>query len=123
MDLDGSSFKWYRTVNNQASQKAACTLLTTTSGSLKVQCLDTATIDTTIDSGESVSFSLEADVDANDVSAAATSSLQVSLANFSDRSVHSFGAAVSNIDWSDGSTVFSWVEHGESTIRSTAWHE
>lgn len=123
MDLDGTSFKWYRTVNNQASQKAACTLLTTTSGSLKVQCLDTAEIDTTIDSGESVSFSLEADVDANDVSAAATSSLQVSLANFSDRSVHSFGAAVSNIDWSDGSTVFSWVEHGESTVRSTAWHE
>lgn len=122
MNFDSIGFKMYKTTDT--ANKITCTTLNpTASGALKVQCLDTASVDTEVKSGQSLSFSLEADIDSNDVTPAANSTLQVSIANFSSQSATSFAQTTSNISWSDGSAAYYWVESAETTIFSTQMTE
>ncbi len=119
IDFDSGQFKWYRT--DQPTTKIECTASATAStGALKVRCSDDSTsLDTEVKSGQSVSFSLEADVDDNHVTDTSNSSLQVSLTNFSDQAENAFADTDGNIKWTDGYETFFWVENAETTIFST----
>jgi hypothetical protein len=120
MNFDSDLFKWYRT--DQPENKVTCTTLNpTNSGALKVRCSDdTAALNTEVKSGQSVSFSLQANIDSNDVTPSATSTLQVSIGNYTTQSASVFGENTSNIKWTDGSNkTYLWVENAEPTIFST----
>ncbi len=143
--MDPATFKFYNKSNSTVT--ASCTTMTTggveigfsASGSFVVRChnLQTATsVNTSIDPNTSQTFVLQANITNPDVTAANTSSLQVSLQQFENVGRTSFGptatAAVSHLIWvdSDSSTpgsgtttsgVFTWVEYPETTIKSTAY--
>ncbi len=130
VDLESSGFKWYNASNATSAAKVACTALNSSlssSGALKIQCLDTTAINTEIASGQSQTFVLEADIDNSVVTAGSTSTLQVSLQNFSDiNHGRNFSQTASNISWIDdddatGSTQFMWVEYPDTTIKSTSY--
>lgn len=130
VDFNGSNFKFYNKADT--SNKQACTMLGTTgnSGSLTVECkgLVAASVDTSISSGESVTFVLEADITNPDATAANSSNLQVSIQDFSDLTqvdeAPKFGSSNSHIQWQDTDTTatnFYWIEYSETAVRSTSY--
>lgn len=120
VDMNGANFKWYN--RDDANAKVACNVVGSlgNSGSLAVRCMDTATINTEIDSGQSVTFVLEADV----TSVATNGTLQVSLQSFTDVAETLFGTSDSHLTWLDkdtSSTPFFWVEYGDTVVNSTSY--
>ncbi len=125
VDLDSSLFKFYNKADS--STKVDCTVLSAlaSSGSLKVQCksLAASTVNTALDSGESVTFVLEGSV-TNPQVTSSNSTLQVSLQDFSDIADTTFGTSTSSIHWLDKDTatsVFYWVEYADTVVNSTSY--
>jgi hypothetical protein len=127
VEFDNGKFEIYN--KSDQTQKIACTQ-TGTEGSFYVTCsrTDNSLVDLEMDSGESVTLVMETDILNNQISSTQGSSLQVSITDFSDRSVGGFGPSVSHIQWSDSinepSTVyFGWIEYPETEVSSTAYQQ
>lgn len=137
--MNPSNFKFYNKADS--STKATCRALSTAgvvntnvaSGAFLVECrgLKASSVDTQLESGETSTFVLEGDITNSDVVSASSSTLQVSLQDFTTRSVTTFGPTVSHIDWHDEdsaavsagttSSVFKWIEYTDTVVRSTSY--
>ena len=106
--------------------------VTVGSGSLLITCTNIdGTLNSDIDSGDDVTFVLQGDVTNSQVSASATSTLQVSLQSFDQRTRVTFGTgtvsstANSHIIWEDNDAAtgydFMWVEFPETVVNSTSY--
>lgn len=102
----------------------------TASGSFFVECKSVMnpTVDLEMDSGEAVTLVLEADIINNQVNPVFNSALQVSLQDFSDRSKMVYGTTSgrSHVQWSDTlsefpTSLFRWIENGNTVISSTEY--
>ncbi|MFA6523522.1 MAG: hypothetical protein WCS85_04105 [Candidatus Peribacteraceae bacterium] len=105
----------------------------TISGSflVKFDSLLASAVDVLIESGTDATFVLRANVTNPDVVAADTSTLRVSLTNFSDPNANGYGVApnaghIRWVDWQDqvalADSVFAnWIENGHSEIRGPAY--
>jgi hypothetical protein len=129
-----STFKFY----NKADQtvKATCTAAATStsgagsSGSLVVTCRNlqtTSSVLTQIDPGTDATFVLEAQVANAKISNNSTSTLQVSLQNFTDPAAQTLSSTDAHIVWADlenSSTVtkFNWVEYPETSVNGTSYN-
>jgi hypothetical protein len=115
--------------------KSQClTAATTTSfqgqsGSLVVTCknITSSSVNTEIDAGTDLTFVLEAEIANAKISNSSTSTLQVSLQNFSDNAFYaSFGSTTSHLDWVDKdngtSTRFRWLEYPETSVNGTSYN-
>ncbi|MBT4474498.1 hypothetical protein HOC51_03970, partial [Candidatus Peribacteria bacterium] len=87
-------------------------------------------VDLEMDSGDSITLVLHADIVNNQLNGSAGSSLQVSLNDFGTwRTSQIYGAASaanSHIQWSDSLgdaavTLFDWVEYDQTEISSTSY--
>ncbi len=126
-----STFRLYNKADQSA--KATCTAAATlvsnagASGSLVVSCrmLTTTSVNTEIDPGTDATFVLEAQVANAKISNTSTSTLQVSIQNFTDVAVTSFGSGNTHIDWADkdngGSTQFKWIEYPDTGVNGTSY--
>jgi hypothetical protein len=124
VNMDGGDFKFYNKADS--STKATCNLVSSSSGSMLVSCpnLTDTSVNTSIDSGESVTFVLEGEIENPQVSGSANSTLQVSLQDFSDIADTTFGNTASHIEWLDkdtASTSFFWIEYGDTVVNSTSY--
>ncbi len=128
--LAASTFKIYNKAD--PTSKATCTAdKATASGSLVVTCgalLTTArsTVNTQIDPGTDATFVLEATVSNVKISNGSTSTLQVSLTNFSDNPYYStFSSSTSHLNWLDkdntDTTSFLWLEYPETSVNGTSY--
>ena len=106
--------------------------VTIISGSLLVVCNDIdGTLSSDIDAGSDTTFVLQANVTNSQVSASATSTLQVSLQSFDQRGRLTFGTgtvsttANSHLIWEDQDAAtghdFMWVEYPETVVNSTSY--
>ena len=140
VDLESGTFKFYNKAN--ADTKATCVVASgsvSSTGSLVVSCPNLRTAsswtagvgDTQLESGETNTFVLEVNIQ-NAKVGSTTSSLQVSLQDFTTRSTTTYGPAASHIDWTDedsgtvasGTTTssrFKWVEYSDTVVRSTSY--
>ncbi len=127
-----STFKFYNKAD--PTTKATCTAASTSvsgsggSGSLVVTCgnLPGTSVNTQIDPGTDSTFVLEAQVANTKISNSSTSTLQVSLTNFSDDPTYStFAATTSHLNWLDkdnsATTSFLWLEYPETSINGTSY--
>ncbi len=128
VELDLSKFDVYN--KNDQTRQINCTTFGLGGGNYLVQVLasDNPAVDMSMDSGESITLVLEADILDNQVSSHWGSSLVVSLDSFSDRSRSVFGAGTteSHIRWSDSlgesdEAHYTWVEYGQTSISSTSY--
>jgi hypothetical protein len=141
--MDAGDFKFYNKADS--STKATCRALfandgvlisaaSTASGAFFVECrgLKSTTVDTALESGETSTFVLEGNITNSDVVASSSSTLQVSLQDFTTRSTSTFGPSVSHIDFNDedagtiasGTTTssrFKWIEYSDTVVRSTSY--
>jgi len=115
---------------------AACTAShVTASGSAVVVTCDALTdtsrfsVNTAIDPGSDATFVLQADVANGKISNSSTSTLQVSLQAFSDRTQTAFSNATSHVAWSDvdnaaltSASVFRWIEYPETSVNGTSYN-
>lgn len=133
--LDSSAFKFFNKAN--ASVTASCTAvntsgtaIVTTSGSFLVACnnLMSGSVDTSIDQGSDATFVLQGSI-TNPKTGTTTSSLQVSLQNFTQMSNTTYGPSTtaSHFAWMDkdnsASTTgrFYWVEYPDTSVNSTSY--
>ena len=122
------SFDMYN--KNDQTQQIHCTQ-SATSGTIYVECSgdNNELVDLEMDSGESVTLVLQADITDNQVSSTQGSAVSVSITNFSDRSIAgSYGPSPSqsHIEWSDSYLdspvqMFRWIEYGQTQISSTSY--
>ena len=137
--MDAADFKFYNKADS--STKATCRTLSTAgvvntnvaSGAFLVECraLKATSVDTALETGEVSTFVLEGDITNSDVVASSSSTLQVSIQDFTTRSTTTFGATVSHIDWVDEdaalvsasttSSRFKWLEYSDTVVRSTSY--
>ena len=139
VNMDPADFKFYNKADS--STKATCRTLSNAgvvntnvaSGSFLVECraLKATSVDTQLESGEVTTFVLEGDITNSDVVASSSSTLQVSLQDFTARGTTTFGPTVSHIDWNDEdaaavsagttSSRFKWIEYSDTVVRSTSY--
>lgn len=143
VNMDAGDFKFYNKADS--STKATCEArfaadgvliagTSTASGAFFVECraLKSTTVDTALESGETSTFVLEGNITNSDVVASSSSTLQVSLQDFSTRSESVFGPTDSHIDFNDedagtianGTTTsseFKWIEYSDTVVRSTSY--
>lgn len=143
--IDITTFKFYNKSNSTVTR--TCTARDTSgnaiavsaSGSFVVLCTtlnNTAitSVNSTIDQGTDQTFVLQANVTNPKVSSTSTSTLQVQMINFDSSTLTTFGAAgtASHFIWVDSdsaaigtgsttSSVFRWVEYGDTTVKSTSY--
>ncbi len=145
--LDTTTFKLYNKSNSTVTR--TCTSRTTagdailstqsSSGSFVVVCTtlnNTAItlVNSTIDQGTDQTFVLQANVTNPKVSSTSTSTLQVQMINFDSATLTTFGTAgtSTHIVWVDSdsstigtgsttSSIFTWVEYPETTVKSTSY--
>lgn len=118
-----SDFKFYNKADSTTTVTCTASVVTA-SGSFTVQCLDDSTLNTALNSGESATFVLQASVDNPDLVGANTSTLQVSIQDFSTITNTTFSTTTSHISWVDqdtASTHFYWIEYPETVVRSTSY--
>ncbi|HLD71208.1 MAG TPA: hypothetical protein VI873_01160, partial [Candidatus Peribacteraceae bacterium] len=121
---------------SDSTVKARCTavdqddvaLTGTITGDFFVRCafVDQSGVDTQIDSGNNATFYLQADVMNSKIVGSKTSTLQVSLQNFSDSALDFFSPRKSHLVWEDkdfSGTVhgFTWIDYPETIIYSTMY--
>lgn len=140
VDLESGTFKFYNKADS--SSKATCVVASgsiSSTGSLLVSCpnLRTASTwsagtvgDTQLESGEQSTFVLEVNIQNSKVGST-TSSIQVSIQDFTTRSTDTYGPSTSHIDWTDEdsaavsagttSSRFKWIEYTDTVVRSTSY--
>jgi hypothetical protein len=128
VDMAGGNFKFYNKADS--STKATCTIITSQasgSGALGVQCanLPAGSVNTAVDSGQSATFVLEADITNPQISSN-NSNLQVSISDFSSISNTTFGSSASHLAWRDvdsasSITTFYWIEYPDTVVNSTSY--
>ena len=102
------------------------------SGSMLIDCkrANNTNVDLEMDSGDSITLVLHADIVNNQLNGSAGSSLQVSLNDFGTwRTSQVYGAASaanSHVQWSDSLgdatvTLFDWIEYDQTEISSTSY--
>lgn len=134
--LTPNLFKFYN--KNDASTKATTCIARysgdglqignsgTASGSFMVDCraLLASSVDTKVNSGDSVTFVLEGNVINNKVSSSATSTLQATLQDFTTLANNTYAYNQSHIYWRDEDTavtIFYWLEYPETQVKSTSY--
>ncbi len=137
--LAGSGFYLYN--KNDASTRTACRPKTTggtyingnanygsASGSFLVECraLKSTSVDTKVNSGDSVTFVLEGDIKNAKVSSSANSTLQAAIQDFTTASTNAFAPASNHIEWQDDDanstqTYFYWIEYPDTAVKSTSY--
>ena len=136
--MTSNAFKIYN--KNDASTKVTCKSRYsadgigigssgTASGSFLVDCtaLAGSTIDTRVNSGDSVTFVLEGNIINAKVSSSANSTLQASLQNFTSATNNAYGSTattLNSIEWLDQdtvNTVFYWIEYPDTVVKSTSY--
>lgn len=114
---------------NDQSQQIRCTP-TALQDNFLVECrrADNTSVGLSMDSGESVTLVLEANITNNQVDSTQGSSLQVSITDFSDRALATFGtgAGESHVRWSDtlgepSESFFQWIEYPQERVSSTLY--
>jgi uncharacterized repeat protein (TIGR01451 family) len=128
VDIDATAYKLYNKAD--PTMKADCTSeqLSGSSASL-VRCtnLRSSLVDTQISPNTDATFVLETTIQNSKVSNALSSSLQVSLANFTNPSAVGVSPSfsMSRISWLDqdisSSTQFFWIEYPESSVNGTQY--
>ncbi|NOS67332.1 MAG: DUF11 domain-containing protein [Candidatus Peribacteraceae bacterium] len=98
----------------------------TASGFFLAVCssLNAAGVDTVINQGNDQTFVLQANITNSRISSFSISTLQVSLQNFSDKTLTTLAANSSHFKWFDTDTVqtpFLWVEYPDTTVKSTSY--
>lgn len=126
---------------NDTNQDVSCTAfdgngnehsVSTGSGSFYVACsrANNPNVNLEMDSDTSITLVLEADIIDNQVSSTRGSSLQVSLTNFSDRTLsgtYKPTSSNSHIQWTDSlrdgssAVIFGWIENDQTEISSTSY--
>jgi len=130
--ITSSTFQFYNKADS--STKADCDPITsggtdlsaTASGSYLVRCeaLESSSVNTEISSGQSVTFVLEADITNSKIVGTNTSTLQVTLQDFTDRADTTFTGTTSHLEWNDEDTsvtVFNWIEYADTQVKSTSY--
>lgn len=124
--LDPSAFKIYNKVDPTMTQ--SCTLDSASTATVKyVVCsgLITSGVNSIIDPASDITLVLQANVVSTQVAPSSSSSLQVSLQNFSDSTASALSVPGSHMRWIDqdngASTVFLWMESAETVINGTAY--
>ena len=125
VDFNGDNFKFYNKADSSTKQNCTVHGSASSSGSLIVGCrsLKTSSVDTALDSGESVTFVLEADI-TNPNTGSNNSTLQVSLQDFTSSTYSTFTTTTSHLEWLDedtSSTSFFWVEYPDTQVKSTSY--
>lgn len=122
MEFDTAGFDLVNVSN--PLQEISCTSTSVAAEVMLVECLrmQNTAVDLAMDSGESMTLELQADI-LNPMVLPQTSTLQVSLTDFADRSMN---PSASHIRWSDslgvlGEQFFHWIEYGETMIPSTLY--
>ncbi len=126
VDLDGGKFNLFNKMD--PTMTAPCSVQQSSgSSALLVTCagLIASLMQTQIDQGTNATFVLQADIQNAKVNNGNTSTLQVSLQNFSDMNASSFSPTGSHIDWQDNdagsSTPFLWLDYPEISISGTSY--
>lgn len=136
--LDRSSFRLYNKMNS--SVRATCSVTdaagnplsgsaSLVTGQLLVQCvnLNTSDVNTKLDPGTDTTFVLQADILTGQISPMSSSTLQVSLTNFTDINATTLSAAGSHVKWLDtepnspAAPSFLWIDYPETTVKGTAY--
>lgn len=136
--MDATAFKIYNKADQ--SNKVACSAessagvtLASASGAFFVRCVALKTtngstgspINTQLESGESVTFVLEGNVQAPNTGASGSATLQASLQNFSSIANSAFSIASSHLQWIDEDSAvrgrFNWVEYADTVVNSTTY--
>jgi len=137
--MDGSGFKLYNKADSTVKQQCRSYLTASNtqitggdnraSGSIIVECrdLDTAAINTEIDQGTDLTLVLEGEVNNAQVSSSATSTLQISIQDFTSiaqKSMTRSSTTSNHLNWVDKdttSTLFYWLEYPETVVKSTSY--
>ncbi len=116
------------TVKSGCTSAATATSATGQSGTLVVTCddIDLSGVNTEIDTGTDATFVLQADISNAKISNGSTSTLQVSIQNFSDVGLATaFGSATSHLFWADKDTAsktpFMWIEYPDTSVNGTSY--
>jgi cysteine-rich repeat protein len=121
VSLNLANFKFYNKADS-STKKPCVSIIVGAQYAVECSGLDTSGLDTELESGESSTFVLEADVTNSKVSSTAASSLQVSLENFATPYL-----ANTNLEWLDkdaGAGIsggFNWIEYSDTVVRSTLY--
>ena len=133
--IDGNAFKIYNKAD--AVTKASCivrnsngTVMTgSVTGMFSVECsglLSTA-VNTLVDPGTDSTFVLETSVINSKIDNSQMSILQVSLQNFGQIDLTTFGVSSSHMEWQDqdngSSPTFRWIEYPETVINGTTYQD
>ena len=127
-----SDFKLYNKADPTVKNTCVANKVTTSGSNLLVTCEAIparSSVNTEIDPGTDATFVLEAEVANGKISNASTSTLQVSLQQYTDNpkaTVFGTGSTDSHLVWNDkdngGSTIFKWVEYPDTTINGTSYN-
>jgi hypothetical protein len=131
VQIDSATLRFYNKADNNV--KGKCTAITTAGAPLTGLITDSfiasckngdATVNLTIDQNSSLTYVLQANVTNAKINSAATSTLQVSLQNFTDITQVTLGATTSHFKWFDQDTVqnaYFWVEFPDTVVKSTSY--
>ena len=127
VDIDPDSFRLFNKADPTAVR--SCDIVDADGSSLlHVACfgIDQSTVLSSIDPSSDATFVLSANVRNTQVISSATSSLQVSLSNFTNASVDGMASGLNHIHWTDLDAAsntggFFWVEYHETTVRGTVY--
>ena len=131
VDLDGSSFKLYNKLDSTVT--SSCTALSAlgSSSSLVIGCtaLQASSVNTQIDPGTDATFVLQVDVTNAKANASNTSTLQVSLQNFTNIGATAVSTTDSHLVWVDkdnasvvAGQVFLWLEYPDTSVNGTSYN-
>lgn len=133
--MSTGSFLFFNKANSAVTKtctprsSAGTAITTSASGSFLVYCANllASSVDTAIDQGADATFVLQANITNPDVVGANTSTVQVSLQNFTSSTYSAFGATTSHFAWVDKDNAsattgnFLWVEYPETSVNSTSY--
>lgn len=125
--LATSDFKIFLAADSSVKSTCTANRASASGSSLVVTCSDitSSSVNTEIDPGTDATFVLEAEVVNAKISNSSTSTLQVSLQNFTDIGATGFGPSQSHMRWLDkdfgSSTSFLWIEYPETNINGTSY--
>ncbi|MBI3816679.1 hypothetical protein HY285_04005 [Candidatus Peregrinibacteria bacterium] len=136
VEIDATSLRFYNKVDSTSTKTCVPhttggvkIVAATISGSFLGSCTDFngSSVTVAIDQGTDATFVVRMSITNPKISASANSTLQVSLQNFNDAALTTFGATKSHFAWIDqdnGSATtssFTWAEYPDATVKSTLY--